>query len=190
MRREGRIAVRKADLSQWDREVSLAKEVYNSAWERNWDYIPITDAEVNYMAAGLRKIVDADLVFIAEDEGKAVGVTVALPDVNETLLRVYPKPGGFWRYAYDGLRFLWAKRKRPRLFRQFMMGVVESHRNRGIDACFYVETARSALAKGYRQCEMSLILESNVMMNRITQRLGGQLYKTYRIYDRRLGPAQ
>jgi hypothetical protein len=91
------------------------------------------------------------------------------------------------RYAYDGIRFLWDRRRhQPRLFRLLIMGVVEGYRSRGIDACFYVETAKKAFAKGYKQCEMSWILESNPMMNRIIQRLGGKIYKTYRIYEKTL----
>ena len=43
--------------------------------------------------------------------------------------------------------------------------------------------AKEAFRKGYKRCEMSWILEDNAMMNRITQRIGGEIYKTYRIYE-------
>jgi hypothetical protein len=49
-----------------------------------------------------------------------------------------------------------------------------------------VETARAAFRKGYKRCEMSWILESNDMMNRIIERLGGTIYKTYRVYEKRI----
>jgi hypothetical protein len=49
-----------------------------------------------------------------------------------------------------------------------------------------VETARAAFAKGYDYCEMSWILETNDMMNRIIDRLGGTIYKTYRVYEKPL----
>ena len=164
-----------------------AKAVYNSAWARNWGFVPMTDREIEHLAHGLRPFLDPDMVFFAEEDGKPVGISVAIPDVNDNLLRVYPKPGGLVRYGYDGLRFLLDRRQhQPRLFRLLIMGVVEGYRSRGIDACFYVETARKAFAKGYRECEMSWILESNSMMNRIIQRLGGRIYKTYRVYERPL----
>jgi hypothetical protein len=66
------------------------------------------------------------------------------------------------------------------------MGVIEEYREKGIDALMYVEAAKAAFRKGYRWCEMSWILEDNVMMNRILQRLGGEVYKTYRIYELRI----
>ncbi|MGQ9555312.1 MAG: N-acetyltransferase [Anaerolineae bacterium] len=186
LEREGEITIREASLAKFSEEMTRAKQVYNSAWGRNWGFVPATDAEIEHLANGLRRFLDPEMVFFAEDNGKPVGISVAIPDVNETLLRIYPKPGGTLRYVYDGLRFLWAKRRRPRLIRLLIMGVVEGYRGRGIDACFYVHSARKAFAKGYRECEMSWILETNTMMNRIIERLGGHIYKTYRIYDKAL----
>jgi len=186
LRTEDKITIRKGNLGRFEEELRRAKKVYNSAWGRNWGFVPMTDAEIGHLARGLRRFLDPDMVFFAEDKGEPVGIMVAIPDVNETLLRIYPRPGGFVRYLYDGARFLWAKRRTPRLVRALIMGVVESYRQRGIDACFYVELTRSAKAKGYEQCEMSWILENNVMMNRIIQRLGGRVYKTYRVYEKSL----
>ncbi len=186
LKEEGKIRIRKASLARFEQELVAAKQVYNSAWQRNWGFVPMTEAEIEHLARGLKRFIDPDLVYFAEDDGRPVGIVVALPDINEVLLRIRPRPGGFLRFLYDGARFLWAKRTRPRLFRWLIMGVVEGYRGRGIDACFYVETARAALAKGYTQCEMSWILETNTMMNRILQRLGGRIYKVYRIYEKPL----
>jgi len=181
--RDGVVTVRKAQMSSFEDELVRAKQVYNSAWGRNWGFVPMTDAEIEHLARGLKHLIDPDMVFFAEHEGRPVGLAVALPDVNEALLRVYPRPGGFLRFVYDGVRFLWAKRTRPRFFRLLIMGVIEEYRNRGIDGVFYVEVAKATLAKGYRLSEMSWILENNIMMNRILQRLGGRVYKTYRVYS-------
>lgn len=188
LEREGSITIRPAQLKSFADELVRAKRVYNSAWGRNWGFVPMTDAEIEHLAHGLRQFLDPDMVFFAEHNGEPVGISVAIPDVNEPLRRAYPRPGdGLLRFLYDGARFLWERRKRPRLFRLLIMGVVEEYRNRGIDGAFYFHTAQAALAKGYKLCEMSWILENNVMMNRIIQRLGGKVYKTYRIYEKPLG---
>ena len=47
-------------------------------------------------------------------------------------------------------------------------------------------TARKALEYGYKRIEGSWILETNTMMNRIIERLGGRRYKTYRLYEKAL----
>jgi hypothetical protein len=43
-----------------------------------------------------------------------------------------------------------------------------------------------AIKMGYKQVELSWILEDNLPMRRINESLGGIAYKTYRIYDRPL----
>ena len=64
--------------------------------------------------------------------------------------------------------------------------VLPEYRGRGADAIFYVETARAALAQGYKRMEGSWILETNTMMNLILQRLGMLRYKSYRVYEKPL----
>jgi hypothetical protein len=46
---------------------------------------------------------------------------------------------------------------------------------------------REALKGGYTTVELSWILEDNEGMNRINEALGGTKYKTYRIYERKIG---
>jgi len=101
--------------------------------------------------------------------------------VYQALLKARPQPNT-WSLPLTLLKFLWHRRHID-TFRLLIMGVVPEYRTLGIDALFYVETARAAFGKGYEFCEMSWILESNDMMNRIIERLGGKIYKTYRIYE-------
>jgi hypothetical protein len=123
-------------------------------------------------------------VYIAELDGEPVGVSIGVPDVNQALIKARPQPNA-WSLPWTLAKFLWYRRK-LNAFRLLIMGVLPEYRACGIDAIFYVETARAAFRKGYKRCEMSWILESNDMMNRIIERLGGRIYKTYRIYEKPL----
>jgi hypothetical protein len=129
-------------------------------------------------------IIDPDLVYVALVDGKPAGISLGIPDVNQALLKVQSQPNT-WSLPLTLAKFLWYRRKINAL-RLMIMGVVPEYRALGIDALFYVETARAAFRKGYERCEMSWILESNDMMNRIIERLGGKIYKTYRIYEKPL----
>lgn len=181
--REG-LVVRKIDLKQFDQEVERAKVIYNSAWEKNWGFVPMTDHEIEHLGQELKMILDPDLVYLAEVDGRPAGISLGVPDVNQALIRARPQPNT-WSLPLTLLKFLWYRR-RIDAFRLMIMGVVPEYRTMGIDAVFYVETAREAFRKGYRRCEMSWILESNEMMNRIIERLGGRIYKTYRLYEKPL----
>jgi hypothetical protein len=88
-------------------------------------------------------------------------------------------------FPFGLLKFLWQRRKVDQ-GRMLIMGLAEEFRSLGTDSIFYVETAKEALARGYRRLECGWVLETNTMMNRIVERLGGRRYKTYRIFERAL----
>jgi hypothetical protein len=144
--------------------------------------VPFTNDEIDHVAQELKPFLDPDLVYIAEVDGKPAGISLGVPDVYQALLRAKPQPNK-WSFPWTVLKLLWHQRKID-TFRVLIMGVVPEYRALGIDALFYVETARGSFAKGYEYCEMSWILESNDMMNRIIERLGGKIYKTYRVYEK------
>lgn len=181
VRERSGITVRKVNMKDFDNEVKLIKKVYNSAWEKNWGFVPMTDAEFDHLAENLKMALDPDLVLIAEADGEPVGFSLTLPDVNQALLGT----GG--RLLPAIVRLLSFKLlKKFTICRVIAMGVVEKHRMKGISAMFYYDTAKKAAPRGYAHAEMSWILESNLMMNRDIQFMGGKVYKTYRVYEKAL----
>jgi len=181
MQKQG-IRVRKVNMRHFDSEVGLVKQVYNAAWQRNWGFVPMTEHEMDHLAAGLKPLIDPNLIYLAEtQDGRPVGVSLALPDLHQALKR----SGGGHYFPFGLLKFMWNRRHIDQC-RLLIMGMVEEHRGRGADAVFYLETAREALKRGYKRIEASWILENNTMMNQIIERLGGKRYKTYRIYEKNL----
>lgn len=178
--------VRTISLKDWDADVERFKQVYNSAWEKNWGAVAMTEHEIEHLADGLKQIMDPDLVFIVEKDDQVVGVSITLPDVNQALLKAYPRPTTWEPWTL--LKFFWHYKIRSCIdgIRVLILGVLEPYRGKGVDALLYYETARAALPKGYRNAEMSWILETNEPMNRAIQFLGGEVYKTYRIYQKPL----
>ena len=68
--------------------------------------------------------------------------------------------------------------------RVLALGVVEEYRTSGVAAGFYATLVRNARKLGYYgDCEMSWIMEDNVLMNRSLEVMGARRYKTYRIYE-------
>ena len=176
------LRIRKVDMKHYDRDVALVKQVYNAAWQRNWGFVPMTDHEMDHLAAGLKPMIDPDMVFIAEtEEGKPVGVALSLPDLHQALRR----SGGGHYFPFGLLKFMW-HRRHINQSRLMIMGMVEEYRGWGTDAVFYLETAREGLKRGYQRMEGSWILETNTMMNQTIEHLGGKVYKTYRVYEKPL----
>ena len=183
------ITFRTVDMSRFDEEVAHVKTVYNSAWEKNWGFVPMSDAEFDHLAKGLKQILDPRVVFIAEKGDQWVGFSLSLPDVNQAVLAAYPSPNPNPIAAGLGMARLmwhWKVARKITWLRIFAMGVIEEYRAQGIAPMFYYETAQAAIKAGYRHGEMSWILENNMMMNRDIQALGGHVYKTYRMMDKPL----
>lgn len=176
--------VRPINLKRWDEEVANIKKVYNSAWERNWGFVPMTDAEIDHLAASLKMIMDPALVFMVEQQGEVVGFSLSLPDVNQPVGRIRPGPSLLSSYLGAGRFYL--QRFKTDMIRVFALGVVESGRGRGVDALLYYETALAAVKRGYKWAEASWILETNDNMNRAIEMLGADVYKKYRIYEKEL----
>ncbi len=82
------------------------------------------------------------------------------------------------------LAWHWKVRRAATWLRVFVLGVLPQFRNQGVDALLYLETAETALRKGYRNIEMSWILENNDATNSAIRLAGGEVYKTYRMYQK------
>jgi len=175
------LVVRQLHMKRLGEEVERIKEVYNSAWERNWGFAPLTDAEIARLARDLKPIADPRFALLAEVHGTPVGFALALPDYNHALRHVDGRllPFGFFK-------LLWHRRNIDGL-RVFTLGLRPEYHRRGIDALFYLRIYQNGLAAGYHSAEASWILEENWGMRRALERMGAIVHKTYRVYGHPLG---
>ena len=171
-------SVRKATLT---RDLAKIKAVYNAAWQANWGFVPMTDAEVDFMASRLKPLLVEGLIWVVEAPMEPVGFMLALPDYNFALQplrgRLFtPKLLGFLPYLLG--------RKCPPRCRVVTLGVTGNYRNRGLEAVMLTEGFKTGFKVGFKDAEASWILEDNVMMCRLLETFGGRVYKTYRIYEK------
>jgi len=171
------VEMRHLDLKRLDEEVELIKPVYRKAWEKNWGAIPMTDAELHHLAHALAQIADPRLTYLAFVDGEPVGLFIALPDFCQVAMHLNGRllPTGW-------LKYLWYRR-RINGCRVLLMGVLEEHRLKGIESLFYLEGCRRAKEMGIEWAELSWILEDNFRVRRGIEAMGGEIYRTYRIYD-------
>lgn len=174
------ITLRKLNLKNLTKDVREIEEIYNSAWENNWGFVPLTSAEFDYMAGTLKAVVDEDFVLFAEVGGVPAGFTLSLPDINQVLKKLNGRllPFGIFKFL--------AGKKKINLLRVIIMGVKPEFQKKGIDSVFYLEAIRVGNQKGYKGAEISWVLEDNVMMNQTAVKLGAHVYKTYRIFSKKL----
>lgn len=174
------ISTRRIDLKRFTSEVEQVKELYNQAWERNWGYVPMTEAEIDHLAKQFRPVVVPELVAFAEREGAPIGFALALPDLNVPLAS---NTNG--ALIPGAIRLLFGMRKVTRI-RVLLLGVLPEWRGKGVDALLYRHIWDEGYQKGYRWAEAGWILEDNTVMSNGLTRMGFEVYKTYRLYDRPL----
>lgn len=185
IRKRSKLNYRKIDMKNFWRDAEKVLQVYRSAWEDNWNAVAMTDEEFLHLAKNMKSVIDADQVFFAEEPetGELIGFSLALPNINEALIHL--RDGRLFPFGLPKL--LWHTRKGAiGSCRIIIMGVLKEYRGRGIDAVFYADHFREGPAAGYVQGEMGWILETNTMMNRAAEMMGGKRNKIYRMYTKRL----
>jgi len=180
IRQKEKINLHNINMKDLKNEAEKIKTIYNSAWSKNWGFIPMTDEEFDHMVEGLKKVVDPNLVFIAEVDGQPAGFSLALPNINQVLQKINGR-----LFPFGLFELLWHTKIKNKIdgVRIITMGVIPEFQKRGIDTVFYVQTYNVGVKRGYTWAEMSWVLEDNVKMNRVLDLLGAKLYKKYRIYE-------
>ncbi|MCX7702999.1 MAG: N-acetyltransferase [Planctomycetota bacterium] len=180
-RKKAELTIRPVKMSRLQEELLKVKEIYNAAWEKNWGFVPMTEAEIDYMAKELKKILRPELVLIAEGQSEPAGFSLTVPDIYQAL--IYVRSGKLFPFGF--LKFL-LNQKKIRRVRVMAMGVKERFRVRGIDAVFYAETFQRGKELGYKEGELGWVLEDNLIMRQTIESIGGRLFKTYRFYIKSL----
>jgi hypothetical protein len=171
------IEFKSLDVKNFSREVERIKDVYNRAWSKNWGAVPMTDGEVDALAADLKPVMVPDLVIFAEKQGKTIGFALSLPDINQALR--FNRSGGL----VTGLWHLWTKKKHIDTVRVIALGVVPEFVNTGAAGALFYESAVRAKRLGHPYGEASWILEDNVRMVKSAEALNGVISKRYRLYQ-------
>jgi GNAT superfamily N-acetyltransferase len=177
VRERHNLTFRSLDMKHFKEEVNKIKDIFNRAWAKNWGAVPMTDEEIDALAADLKPIVVPDLVIFAESKQKTIGFALSLPDINGALK--YNKRGRL----IPGLFHLLTRKKKIDGVRIIVLGVLPEYLNSGAAGALFYETARRAQRLGYNWGEAGWVLENNVRMVRAAEAMNAELYKKYRLYD-------
>lgn len=172
------LSVRNINFKNMDEEVKKLRYIYNNAWSKNWGFVPMTDDEFNHLAADMKQVADPDFIFIVEKEGKPVGFSLTLPNINEVLIKI--KNG---KLLPTGLFKLLFGLKKVKTVRVITLGIIKEYQFAGFSSIMILKTIKTAFDKGLLGGEMSWILEDNHAMNSPIESLGSKKHKIYRIYQ-------
>ena len=181
-----RVRVRPLRRKHLAEDAAIMRDVFNDAWEHNWGFVPLAEAEWVETVSTLGKLMPDEYIQIAEYDGEPVAFIVALPNLNEATRDLGGK-----LLPFGWLKLLWRlKVRHPHSARIPLMGVRKSHQHSRLGptlAFMVIDAVRKQMhARGVTNVEMGWILEDNDGMRNIIETIGGQAYKRYRIYEKEL----
>ena len=181
-----RIKVRKLNLKARDAELESMRDIFNDAWENNWNFTPFTAEEFKVIGKELLMIAPDDFIHIAEMDGEDTAFIVLLPNINEAIAdldgRLLP---------FGWARLIWRlKVKFPKSARVALMGVRQKYQNTRFGpalAYMIIDAVMEAgKARGLERVEMSWILDHNHGVRNIIESVGGKITKRYRMFEKDL----
>lgn len=175
--RRFKITVRPLDRKRFGQEVRQFLDIYNKSLVDTWGFVPMSDAEVEHMADGMKHLIVPEMTSMAEVDGKVIGAMFGLLDYNPRIKRIDGKlfPFGF-------MHLLW-NRKAIKKVRLISTNVLPEYQRWGVGLVLLSRLVPDILEWGIQEAEFSWVLESNHLSRKTLERGGAIRQKTYRIYD-------
>ena len=175
-----KVTLRPVDMKNLEEDVKTLLFIANEATMNNWGFAPVTEEEAKEIAESVKMILDPDIVMIAEVAGKPVGYLIAFPDIN-TILK--PLKGKLFPFGFVKLL---REKKHITQYRIWGLGVLPEYQRKALDTLFYRKLSEVLLSKDPMptRLEANYVLEDNMVMNNPIMKMGFQVAKKYRVYEK------
>lgn len=167
----------KRELRRWAPKIG---QTYNSAFVKNWEYVPLTEREISFVVDTIMLVANPRLIKIIAQDGNVVGFAFGWPDVSSAMQRCKGRLFPF------GIIDLLLEMRRTEWISGNGVGILPDFQGRGGNALLYSEMEKTVREFGYKYHEMTQIAETAVQMRKDLETLGGKPYKNHRVYKRSL----
>jgi predicted GNAT family acetyltransferase/GNAT superfamily N-acetyltransferase len=170
---------KRKELKPW---VKPILHLMNECYTRSsiYGYAPLDEREMEILAKRYMPVLDPRFVKMVKKNGEVVSFIVGMPDITEGIqkARGHIFPFGF-------LKILRAARKTKQL--DLLLGAIkEEYRGRGLDVLMGVKTILSAHEAGLEVIDTHHELEENVKVRAEMEKMGGKIYKRFRVFKKAL----
>ncbi len=180
IKRRFNVVVRPFNLKKFVEEVHLFLDIYNKSLVGTWGFVPMSDAEVEHQAKGLKHLLLPELTTVIEVDGRPIGAGLGLMDFNPVIKKI---DGRLFPFGF--VRLLTSKRKLKRI-RLMSTNVLPEFQKWGFGLLALERMLADIQRLGVETGEFSWVLESNHLSRASLERADLKRSKTYRLYDRSL----
>lgn len=156
-------------------------ELMNECFAEIYGFVPLNDNEKKDFAARYLPILDPKFVKMIEtSKGELVGFAIGLPDFSKGIRDAKGKlfPFGIFKILRDS--------KRSKKLLMMLGGVKKDFRGKGLDVLMGVKILQSGIKHKMDTLDSHLVLENNTKMRAEYERVGCQVVKKFRIYQKEL----
>jgi GNAT superfamily N-acetyltransferase len=176
------VHIRPFNRLHFKKEITLWYNLLLEMFSDHYGYTPSSHEEMEntFGIKELPFIMNPRLFLFAELNGETIGFRFSLPDYNPILQNLNGKIGvsGFFKFISQISRI-----DRGRFI---IMGIKKEHRGKGIGTAMNYYTLLEMKRKGYKTAEYGWIDETNLGSRKAGEKMGGTVYKTYRVYEKNI----
>jgi hypothetical protein len=167
----------KRELREWAERIARA---YNDSFIDNWEYVPLSNAEIDFIVENIMTVVRADLIKLITQGERIVGFLLCFPDMSGGMQKARGRllPFGIFH-------LLRAMRSREWVVANGI-GILPEFQKRGGNALLYSEIVKTFKAAGFKRYELTQIAESAAKMRSDLVKIGGVPHKNHRVFRKKL----
>jgi hypothetical protein len=170
---------KRKELKPWIRPVlSLMNECYTGG--EIYGFAPLDEKEMDILAKRYLPVLNPRFIKVVTKDGEIAAFVVGIPDMTAGIQRAKGRlfPFGF-------LKILRASRRTKQL--DLLLGAVkEKYRGMGLDVLMGSKMIISAQEAGFEFMDSHHEMETNVKVRAEMERMGGKIYKRFRVYQKTL----
>jgi len=168
---------KRKELKPWIRPIlSLMNETYVES--NIYGYAPLDEKEMDDLAKKYMPVLDPRFIKAVLKDGQVVAFVVGIPDMTAGIKKARGRllPFGF-------IHILRAQKKTKQL--DLLLGAIKKeYRGMGLDGLMGMAMISAAQKAGFEIMDTHHEMEANVKVRAEMERIGGQVYKVYRVYQK------
>jgi hypothetical protein len=155
-------------------------QLMNDCYRDNYAFSPLTDEEIDELGKRYLPLCDPRFIKIVKKDEELVGFQVAIPNMADGFRRAKGRLFPF------GIFTILRSAKKAKQLDLMLGGIKDKDRGRGVDVMLGMHTMKSAIEGGFTHVDSHHELETNYRMRAEMERIGGIIYKRFRIFQKKI----
>jgi hypothetical protein len=152
----------------------------NATFKDNYGYFPLDANQMKALGKKYLPVVDPRFVKLIRKDREIVAFVIGIPNMAPGIRKAKGRllPFGIFKILHA--------MKTTKQLDLYLGGIKDTYRGRGLDVMLGVPMIESAQRSGFTFMDSHHELETNLKMRAEMERLGGKIYKRYRIFQKQL----